>query len=191
MQTGACLVALTPSADRALAIVNLRNKCAPSAFFPQIDDFKWSVCLHVVGSENTPPRFLSGGAHLLISSMIPPARRCTCGVCAHRSTPPQGENFPQIANLQWSVCLHVVGSGNTPQGPCSIREYTPRFLLNPGIHSKILPCSVGPNAGFASVRAISPLCVGWGSDVKMHPAKKARLQKTHAAKKTTSCKVQT
>ena len=44
--------------------------------------------------------------------------------------------FPQIANLQWSVCL----------SPCrSIWEYIPRF--NPGIHSEVLPCSRGPYRG--------------------------------------------
>ena len=47
---------------------------------------------------------------------------------------------PQVANLQWSVCLHVAQSGNTFRGSSrSIRECIPSsFLLNLEIHSEVL-----------------------------------------------------
>ena len=57
--------------DRTLAIVNLSKFGASSAKFPQIDDFKWSVCLHVAqrgqmrGLRRLGP-YLSGG--------VPPSR---------------------------------------------------------------------------------------------------------------------
>ena len=67
-------------------------------------------------------------SNLLIPSIIPPAHICTCGVRAQwgpmtdrtwairnfRKMFAPSEKNPQIANLQWSVCLHVAQSGNTP-----------------------------------------------------------------------------
>ena len=60
---------------------------------PQIANLRWSVCLHVVGSENTPPRFLSGGAPLLISSHILPCSRGHMrGLRSVGPNPPQNPN---------------------------------------------------------------------------------------------------
>ena len=104
-----------------------------------------------IGSESTIQFFEGVGIdpngfesiRIAHSEHNPPAHRCTCGVRAQwgpvtdrtwavgnlRKKIAPSEHFPQIANLQWSVCL----------SPCrSIREYTPRFLLNLGIHSEVL-----------------------------------------------------
>ena len=74
--------------DRAWAIGNLRKKIAPSDVFPQLANLQWSVCLHVVGSENTPPRFLSRGANWLSSNIIPLLSAAHAGFALSAAKPP-------------------------------------------------------------------------------------------------------
>ena len=51
------------------------------------------------------------------------------------------EHFPQFANLQWSVCLHVAQSENTPP---QVLVWRARFLI-----SSSIPPPRGASAGFA------------------------------------------
>ena len=90
-------------------------------------------------------------------------RACAIGNLRKFGAP--SAKFPQIANLQWSVCLHVSQSGNTFRDSFrSIWDYIPRFLsLNLGLHSEVLAQSgntfrgssllQGARAGFASMGA--------------------------------------
>ena len=132
------------------------------------------LSVHVVGSGNTPPRFLSGGgATWLISSMIPPAHRCTCGVCAQWGQNPLDRQSMGDWQFEQNFRPKRKFSSNCQSpvdclSPCrSIREYTPRFSLKPGIHPKVLaqsgntfrgsPLLEGAHAGFALSGAQTPV----------------------------------
>ena len=91
----------------------------------------------------------------------PTAQECTSNSFAFS----EGRDRQSIGDWQfeeiWRPKRQISSNCQSPVvclSPCrSIREYIPRFLLDPGIHSEVLPCSRGPNAGFASVGPKTPL----------------------------------
>ena len=89
------------------------------------------------------PEWQCGAPNLRLGGQMPVTDRAWAIGNLRKLGAPSAK-FPQIANLQWYVYLHSAQCGNTFRGSfCSIRGTLPRSLLNPGIHSEVLPCSRG------------------------------------------------